>query len=163
MTDPIPAARALIEYLSAEQEDEAAQVVATLADAVEAERAKVAAAYEAAACVIDDPGNGVGSVLAQQLCCDGHMCGCQGATISDYLQHIIRALTPANAQAALDKLLAEARLEGWRAGRDAAADACVLSGKDLAEGDWGPEGRDMAVMLEARIRALLEPKENSHD
>ena len=35
-----------------------------------------------------------------------------------------------------------------------AAGACVLSGQDLAEGDWGPEGRDMAVMLERRILRL---------
>lgn len=48
-------------------------------------------------------------------------------------------------------------LEGWRAGREAAARSCVLSGQDLAEGDWGPEGRDMAVMLEARILAMAEP------
>lgn len=70
--------------------------------------------------------------------------------------------TPADAQAALDKLLAEARLEGWRAGQDAAAMSCVLSGQDLVEGGWGPEGWDMAVTLETRILAMPEPKEPSH-
>lgn len=73
----------------------------------------------------------------------------------------IRALTPSDAQAALDKLLSEARAEGWRAGREAAARYCVQYGQGLVEGEWGPEG--LAVMLGARIRALPEPKGASHD
>ena len=68
---------------------------------------------------------------------------------------------PTDAQETLDKMLSQARLEGWRAGRDAAARTCVLSGQDLAEGDWGPEGRDMAVMLEGRIRDLPIPTDAS--
>ena len=76
--------------------------------------------------------------------------GIAGDHDSDPLASCIRALTPADAQAALDKMLAEARLEGWRAGRDAAAHAC----------DWGDIYGDNAVRA---IRALPEPKETSHD
>lgn len=72
----------------------------------------------------------------------------------------LRALSAKNA-----RLRAE-RDAAWQAGaeamREAAAQTCVLSGQNLAEGDWGPEGRDMAVMLERRIRALslpVQPKE----
>lgn len=164
-TDPIAAARALIEYLSAEQDDEAAQVVATLADALEAERTRAekaeserdalaAVTYQNAALLSEvQRREGVENSFYN----DG-WCAC-ASVVAD----AIRALTPADAQAALDKMLAEARLEGWRAGRDAAARSCVLSGQDLAEGDWGPEGRAMTAMLEARILALPEPKEASHD
>lgn len=53
---------------------------------------------------------------------------------------------------ALDKLLAEARLEGWRAGQDAAAARC-----------WEERGLlDGAEILTNLIRALPEPKETSH-
>lgn len=86
--------------------------VATLADAVEAERAKVAAAF-----AMQDAGYSI--------------------------------TTPADAQAALDKLLAEARLEGWRAGRDAAADEARSCTHD--------------PYVVRAIRALPEPKETSHD
>ena len=123
---------------------------ATLADALEAERAKVAAAYDAAACVTVDMGPRY----------DGRSVHYH---IPERVKGAIRAITPADAQAALDKMLAAARLEGWWAGREAAARSCVLSGQDLAEGDWGSEGRDMAVMLEALIRAMPEPEEASYD
>lgn len=67
----------------------------------------------------------------------------------------LRALSAENA-----RLRAE-RDAAWQAGaeamREATAQTCVLSGPDLAGGDWGPEGRDMAVMLERRIRALPLP------
>lgn len=62
----------------------------------------------------------------------------------------IRSLTPTDAQTALDKLLAEARLEGWRAGRDAAAVA--------ARGD----GESEFFNPVQAIRALPEPKGDSH-
>lgn len=41
-----------------------------------------------------------------------------------------------------------------KAALEAAAKTCALSAQDLAEGDWGAEGRDMADMLARRIRAL---------
>ena len=77
-------------------------------------------------------------------------CGAEGAYAASGFQakrkwNARADLTP-DPQAALDRMLAEARLEGWRAGRDAAADAC----------DWGDIYGDNAVQA---IRALPEPKE----
>lgn len=77
-------------------------------------------------------------------------------------------------RAALNKLLAEARLEGWRAGRDAAAEHCWEKRSGLADAEQkqvaaGLTGRDYygrrleAELLSRSIRALPEPKEASHD
>ena len=65
-------------------------------DMIRAARAVLeAAAYEAAAGLIDDPGNNIANhALGQRLCCDGRECGCHGADVGQYLQHFIRALTP---------------------------------------------------------------------
>ena len=30
-----------------------------------------------------------------QICCSGHMCGCQGSTLGQFLAHEVRALSPA--------------------------------------------------------------------
>ena len=71
--------------------------------------AQVAAAYEVAAGVLDTHGDSAATeALGAHVCCDGHMCGCRGADVGAYLQHLIRALTPADAKAALDRLIAEA-------------------------------------------------------
>lgn len=102
-------------------------MVAILAVTLEAEQAKVAAAYEAAA----------------KRCYED-----QGRFDTP---DRIRSLTPADAQAALDKLLAEARAEGWRAGRDAAA----IAARGDGEGEWFNPVQ--------AIRALPEPKEAIHD
>lgn len=106
-------------------------VAATLADALEAERAKVAAAYEAAASVLEDRGS------------DGWAENLMAEWSSVYAESI-RALTPADAQAALDKLLAEARLEGWRAGRDQAHVGLAAVQREVAQfsathGNIGPK------------------------
>ncbi len=69
----------------------------------------------------------------------------------EHSQKVIRTLTPADAQAALDKLLSQARLEGWRSGRDAAAIAA----------NWDNEG-ELFNPVQA-IRALPEPKEANND
>lgn len=114
-------------------------MVATLADELEAERAKVAAAYEAAAKLSE------ASAERNKTCPSG--CRCADGW---HIAMRIRSLTPADAQAALDKMLAEARAEGWRAGRDAAAAAC----------NWGGIYGNKAMRA---IRALPEPKETSHD
>ena len=69
----------------------------------------------------------------------------------------LRALSAENA-----RLRAE-RDAAWQAGavamREAAARTCILSAQDIAEGDWGPEGLDMAAMLKRWIgrRALPLP------
>ncbi len=34
----------------------------------------------------------VAFALNQRMCCDGHMCGCQGSTVGQYLAHELRAL-----------------------------------------------------------------------
>lgn len=116
-------------------------MVATLADALEAERAKVAAAYEAAATEADQVVAIWEAVMA------------------------IRALTPADAQTALDKLLAEARAEGWRAGREVALakiDRHVDDLRGLPSSSHQITANEFECMAEI-IRALPEPKENSHD
>lgn len=50
-------------------------------------------AFEDACDVID--GNGE---YDQQLCCNGHMCGCKGATVHQQMKHYIRALSAEPAQ-----------------------------------------------------------------
>jgi hypothetical protein len=78
-------------------------------------RAETAAAYERAAGVLDDHGDGVVTgALGEQLCCSGHMCGCHGADVGSYLQHLIRALSTPDQSAALDAVRAEARAQGMR-------------------------------------------------
>ena len=111
------------------------KLIATLADALEVERAKVAAVYEAAATWL------VGTGIA-------------GDGDGDPLASCIRAIPPANAQAALDKLLIEARLEGWRFGRDEVVKWLIASG---VAGDHDSDP------LSSSIRSIPEPKENIHD
>ena len=77
--------------------------------------AEVAAAYEVAAGVLDTHGDSAATeALGAHVCCDGHMCGCRGADVGAYLQHLIRALTPADAKAALNRMIAEAEARGMR-------------------------------------------------
>ena len=65
-------------------------------------QALIAAAYEAAAQTVATQGDSSATeALGQRICCSGHMCGCQGATVEDWLLHLIRALTPDDATAAL--------------------------------------------------------------
>ena len=53
------------------------------------------AAIEAAAQAIETQGDSVATeALGQQICCNGQMCGCQGATVEDWLLHQIRSTTP---------------------------------------------------------------------
>lgn len=123
-------------------------MVPTLADALEAERAKVAAAYEAAAELV----------------------------VLDHVCDSIRALAPSDAQAALDKLLEEARLEGWRAGRDAAAESahkyaakCSEQSEDsrynerFETASYFEIGADAVEYIARTISVLPEPKDASHD
>lgn len=158
-------------------------MVATLADALEAERAEreraesaeteyrrknhrlmvemeqahaaAAAAYEAAALFSESQRREGDSFYN-----DG-WCACATVVAGG-----IRNITPADAQAALDKLLADARLEGWRAGRDAAANEAALYG--CSEGaDEYTEGihvgyTDAVGQIVDGIRALPEPKEASY-
>ena len=67
----------------------------------------------------------------------------------------VNDLTPIDAQAALDKLLAEARLEGWWAGREAAAQ--VVEDECTKRSQYA-----LAQSCKDAIRALPEPKEASH-
>ena len=138
-------------------------MVATLADEAEAERAKVAAAYEAAALFSESQRREGDSFYN-----DG-WCACATVVAGG-----IRNITPADAQAALNKMLAEARLEGWRVGREAAAEHCWAKRDLLADAEQkqvaaGLTGRDYygrrleAELLSRSIRALPEPKEASHD
>lgn len=137
-TDPIAAARALIadaidfacaanHHLAGQAPEQAQQWRDALATLTEA-LAQVAAAYEA----------------ATELVALDHVCDA------------IRGLTPADAQAALDKLLAEARLEGWRAGRDAAA-------QEAEDWFYDPHADEVTdYRLSLNIRMMSEPQEASH-
>lgn len=61
-------------------------------------QALIAAAYEAAAQTVATQGDSSATeALGQRICCSGHMCGCRGATVEEWLLHLIRALTPADA------------------------------------------------------------------
>lgn len=121
------------EMLRGLYDDEAADVARLNAElrALRAgQDALVAAAYEAAVQTIDTAGDcAVTDALGQQLCCSGQDCGCQGATVGEYLTHLIRALTPADATAALDALLLAERNKALRD----AAEVCVEYGLSKAE------------------------------
>jgi len=97
----------------------------------------VAAAYEAAASV---------QVEGMDYC-------------SPSTKAAIRALTPADAKAELEKMLAEARLAGWRAGREAAAEIC----DDTAMRKRDPAISASFYAVAIAIRAMPEPKEADHD
>lgn len=85
--------------------------------------AKAADMRERAAHVLDGY-----DVYDQRLCCNGHMCGCQGSTVHQMLQHFIRALPiDPDGQAVLDKLIADARADGIREALKAVSD--LPSGK----------------------------------
>jgi len=89
---------ARVQELIAAQSARITELEAQLAQARERE----AGAYEAAAQVLDYHGDSASTnALGQQLCCSGHHCGCQGADVGSFLQHLIRALTPADTTAAL--------------------------------------------------------------
>ena len=78
---------------------------------------------EVAAQTLDTRGDGVvDEALGQQLCCSGQDCGCRGADVCSFLQYLIRDLTPADAQAALDARINAAREEGRVMGLREAAD-----------------------------------------
>lgn len=127
------------------------------AERAEAERDAIAVAMvEAAANVLDTHGDSAATeALGQRLCCNGQMCGCRGASVGDYLQHLIRALTPADALAKLAAIRAEERAATWRA----AADICRVSPQEQAAGDWGPSGMEMARVLRSAILAAMEKEQ----
>lgn len=83
--------------------------------------ALVAAAYRDAADVLDDPGDKTATAaLGRQLCCNGQQCGCHGADVGMFLQHLIKQQTPADATSALAAIERAAYERGVR---DAAAKA----------------------------------------
>lgn len=216
MTDPIAAARALIEPLREHREQQtvaggswwgapeictqAADAIATLADALEAERARAEKAeaerdtawndaIEAAKGCVDD--NHPFSIMdemdllkkgdshnqqaergqalarlaaAYEAAAEVYWDGFPAWDTFSAAREAIRTLTPADAQAALDKLLAEARLEGWRAGRDAATEPLTSLAAVLRESEISYHQSQASALLERAdfIRALPEPKETSH-
>lgn len=92
----------------------------TIAERDEA-RAQVAAAFKAASDVLFDHGDGTVEIaLDKRLCCNGYQCGCQGATVGLYLQHLIRSLTLADSSAALEAYGREKVREGLKRAIDLA-------------------------------------------
>ena len=110
--------------------------------------ALIAAAYEAAAQTVADNGDPAATqALGTQLCCNGVDCGCHGATVEEYLLHLIRSLTPSDAQAALDRIIRQAKNE--------ALEKVALRVAAHALG----EDRHSCDRLEEKIRAMKEPEE----
>lgn len=183
-TDPIAAARALLAdtapprhistfgYLQVTRN--LRKMVATLADALEAERARaekaeierdalVATAYEDAALLSESQrreGEGNSYYTDGWYAC---------ATV---VADTIRALSPDAAQAALDKLLTQAHLNGWRAGRDEAAELakkyaaeCLNQAEDsryneqFETASYFENREGVAEYIAHTIRAMPEPKE----
>ena len=84
-------------------------------------QALIAAAYEVAAQTVATQGDSSATeALGQRICCSGHMCGCRGATVEEWLLHLIRALTPADATAALARIVREAEARGMERAADRA-------------------------------------------
>ena len=84
-------------------------------------QAMIAAAYEAAAQTVATQGDSSATeALGQRICCSGHMCGCRGATVEEWLLHLIRALAPADATAALARIVREAEARGMERAADRA-------------------------------------------
>lgn len=186
-TDPIAAARALIESNAIlgsvkvqGQWIDGADTLATLADAVEAERALTkratdgwSAAQDAKIAALEraekveagrDALVAAAYVVAADACkaCAPSPAGGPSSrtnsmrVIAFDCASSVRCLTPAHAQAALDKLLAEARLEGWRAGRDAAA-------QEAEDWFYDPQADEVTdYRLSLNIRMMPEPQEASH-
>ena len=128
-----------------ESKDETIARLTAERDTARAETAMaVADAYEDAARVLD-----AYEEYDSQLCCDGHMCGCQGSTVHQMMQHFIRSLTPAHATAAL-------------AARDKATrEQALREAADLVEsfalgGDRYEYGHDDASMRVAIRCVILE-------
>jgi hypothetical protein len=132
-------------------------MVATLADALEAERADAEKWREAA---------GAHHVAAMReaekwIAVSAERDELRAELAKTLLQtgDLKIALAGAQAQVALGNLLAEARLEGWRAGREAAAEIC----DDTAMRKRDPAISASFYAVAIAIRALPEPKEASHD
>lgn len=102
-------------------------------------QALIAAAYEAAAQTVASQGDcSATEALGQRICCSGHMCGCQGATVEDWLLHLIRAITSADATAALARIEREAEARGRVKGmREAAGIAEGVTPYKRVRGDAG--------------------------
>lgn len=135
------------------------ETLRALSAALERSQAETAAAYEAAACLIDDAGDVVVTgALGMQLCCNGYMCGCRGSDVGSYLQHLIRALTPADSKAALDRVVAEAEARGMRE----AADKLILVGKDEYTNDFN-RGFDRGIEWSRNAILAAIPKGQANE
>lgn len=129
--------------------DERAELAQVKADA----DARVAAAYELAADTLDTHGDrAVNEALGQKLCCSGHHCGCMGADVGAFLQYLIRSLTPADADAALSRIRADARRQALQ---EAEKIAAGIAGNDKA---FNADRRRGAGEVQAAIRARIEAK-----
>ena len=116
-------------------------------------QAMIAAAYEAAAQTVATQGDSSATeALGQRICCSGHMCGCRGATVEEWLLHLIRALTPADATAALARIVREAEARGMER---AAARARVYA----SNYEQSSDGRNTFILLaewaDAEAAAIL--------
>ncbi len=124
--------------------------------------AMVGAVIEEAASGFADDSN-----LDMRLCCNGHHCGCQGATAQSYVAWQLRALTPADAAAALaardkrirDEALEEAAKVAWDAANTSNADAEDAHQRGMSEGAFHlRQEAEAFARVAAAIRALKGAK-----
>lgn len=80
-----------------------------------------------------------------QLCCNGHMCGCQGETVHGAILHCIHALTPPNITAAAARVLLD---------KSGAANARLC---EIADEIYGA-GASINRAIGEALRAIAEEK-----
>jgi len=138
-------------------------------------QAAVAAALEAAAQTVDTLGDSaVTEALGARLCCDGHLCGCQGADVGEYILHHIRALiTPAQHDALAAHVAAEvAKARAEDAAKievlvdtvkrmNAACDAMWNDHERLEKNAGYFAGQQPWQLKDAHMRAISEAQQDS--
>ncbi len=118
------------------------------------------AAFELAAQVLDDHGDSAATeALGQRLCCSGQDCGCRGATVGEYLQHLIRSMTFSDLPADVITATANQAVRFGMEARDRAEIALSLAIESQTEGEWQPSTRQAHELFEAVLASLPAPDE----
>ncbi|WYK05432.1 hypothetical protein DWF04_005870 [Cereibacter sphaeroides f. sp. denitrificans] len=98
---------ALSDAKEAEQIPSLVAIIERAHEATATARAETGALIERAAADFEQDSN-----LSRSICCNGDMCGCRGASNGEYAAHQLRALTPADATAALAEVRRAERAAG---------------------------------------------------
>ena len=128
-------------------------------------RAETAAAYERAAGVLDTHGDSAATeALGARLCCNGDMCGCRGADVGSYLQHLIRALTTPEQSSALAAIEAAAEARGMRkAAEIAQLNAWCHQGVDAYSQGMDAGARHQCKVINDAILAAIPQGDTTND